>query len=141
MDNKTIVSLFLSEIIRSRNTPIPRMAEISGDVVEAMQKLRDDETEMLCLLRQLEKDFQGAVALKQTLHAGHSRNEVRIFDQEIREYAAELFKTNLVASAAFLRDAADCASMDKLCRQYPEFNQFLNAKTDKAPLLKGLLAG
>jgi hypothetical protein len=93
-----------------------------------MEQLRDDEGEMLDLLRQLEKDFQEAVALKQTLHVGHNGNEVRIFDKEIREYAANLFKTNMVVSAAFLRDAADSVSMGQLCRQYPEFHQFLVAK-------------
>jgi hypothetical protein len=138
MDNKTIVSLFLSEIIRSRKITIPRAAEISSQVLKAMEQLRDDETEMLRLLDQLEKDFQEVAALKQTLRVGKGDLDVRVYDEEIREYSAELFKTNMVASAAFLRDAARSDSIDKVCAVYPDFCNFLIEKTDKAEIVKKL---
>ncbi len=136
MDNKKIVGLFLAEIIRSRNTTVTRAAEISSQVMRAMEKLRDDEVAMLHLLGELEKDFQQVVALKQTLRFGHEDNQIREFDKEIREYASELFKISMVISAGFLRDAAESTSIEKLCKQHPDFTDFLLTKTDKAPIAR-----
>ncbi len=136
MDNKKIVSLFLSEIIRSRNTTVTRAAEISSQVMRAMEKLRDDEVAMLNLLGQLERDFQEVIALKQTLHFGHEDNQIQAFDKEIREYASELFKVSMVISAGFLRDAAESPSIEHLCKHHPDFTDFLLTKTDKAAIAR-----
>lgn len=138
MDNNTIVSLFLSEIIRSRKTSIPRAAEISDHVLKAMERLRNDETEMLRLLDDLEKDFQEVAGLKKTLHFGRRQDDIRAYEREIREYAANLFKKDMICSAAFLRDAAQSRSIRDLCQEYPDFYEFLET-TDKAEVVRALV--
>ncbi len=130
-----IVALFLSEVLRSRKTSIKRAAEISSRLTEGLLKVQT-EPEVLGLLTAMEKDFEELSTLKEALHFGIKESDLRIYEHEIKEYAAELSKADLVRSAKFLQDAArKNNTIQQLCLQYPDFCRLLMS-SDKRPLVE-----
>jgi len=133
---REVVVLFLSEILRSRRTTIARAADISSLVLEALSNV-SSETEVLNLLEEIEKDFEEVTVLKQALHFGYRETDIKVYEKEIREFAAELFSNDMVASAEFLQNAAqDGETIQQLCLQHPDFCKFLMTQTDKAALVE-----
>jgi len=135
-NNNTLVALFLSEILRSRRTTVQRAAEISSQVLRVMHKVKN-ETELLNMLGNLETEFEEVGTLKQALHFGVSYSELKLFEPFVRQYAAELFKKDMEASTAFLKDAAaKDASIQQLCIKYPAFCQFLTSNPEVAAITR-----
>ncbi len=123
-----LAAVFLSEIIRSRRISLARAAEISEAVNSAMQNMKSEE-ELLSYLTGIEKDFEEVRGLKEVLNFGLRQPETKIYEREIKEYAAELFKNDMVASSIFLQDAAKSSmTMQELCLRYPEFSKRVSAK-------------
>ena len=128
----------MSEIIRSRRTTITRAAEISSLVLNKMDEIQS-EKELLVLLNNLEKEFEEVLALKEALHFGHSSSDVKIYDKEIRQYAADHFIHDAAGSAAFLQVAGSPGlSIQELCLKYPEFCHYLLYNSDKSNMLNKL---
>lgn len=131
-----LVAMFLSEIIRSRRTSIVRAAEISELVVENMNKI-SSETEALNLLTEIERDFEEVINLKQVLHFGYNETDIKVYEKEIKEFAAEIFVKDMVLSTNFLHDAAtEGVTIQKLALKYPEFCRYMLCASDKGRLLE-----
>jgi hypothetical protein len=127
-----LAAVFLSEIIRSRRTSLSRAAEISEAVNGAIQNMKSEE-EVLAYLTNIEKDFEEVRGLKEVLHFGLNQPDTKVYEQEIKDYAAELFKRDMVASSVFLQDAAKPGmTMQELCLRYPELAKRVS---DKIPLM------
>lgn len=70
------------------------------------------------------------------MHFGTYTSDIKIFEQEIKEYASRIFQKDISQSSAFLQDAASQdSSIEKLCLKYPDFCQYLVDYSDKAELL------
>ncbi len=124
--------------MRTRRTSLPRAAEISQRVISRLGEL-NSESRALALLTEIEKDFEEVSALKQALHFGHEVSDIKVYEAEIKEYAAKIFAQDMAASNAFLQDAArPGATIQELCIKYPRFCQFLLATSEKASLLPSL---
>lgn len=120
--------MFFSEVIRSRKITIARAAELSGAIIDAYKTVQD-ETQLLEVLSELEKDFDEVFMLKEALQFGQTLSETKIYEKEIREYAADLFARDMVLSAAFLQDARQPgATIQQLCLKYPYFSNFLASR-------------
>ncbi|HVY68190.1 MAG TPA: hypothetical protein VHA30_04835, partial [Patescibacteria group bacterium] len=99
-----LVAVFLSEVIRSRQTSIKRAAEISGRVVDNIAGIQSEE-QALVFVTQLETDFEEVQTLKQALHFGYSASDISVYESEIKEFSAQLFRQDMVQSSQFLQDA------------------------------------
>ncbi len=133
-----LVALFLAETIRSRRTSLSRAAEISQRVLDNLPLLKSED-QTLSILTDIEKDFQEVSALKQALHFGYQTSDIKVYEPEIKDYAARIFTTDMHKSAAFLKDASEPgATIQRLCVLYPDFCQFLSKHSDKSHLLKDL---
>ncbi len=133
-----LIAIFIVEVIRSRRTNLRRAAEICSRVVGFLPQMRS-ENEALSLMTEIEKDFEEITVLKQALHFGYGDSDIKLYEHEIKEYAAEIFTKDMVASVSFLQDAAR-PEMDiqKLCLKYPDFCVYLLANNQKQPFLKQL---
>jgi len=133
-----LIALFLAEQLRSRKTSLRRAAEIAQLVVRKLPPAQD-EKEALSIISDIEKDFSEIVVLKQALHFGYMRSDVKTYEQEIKEFASQIFVRNMVHSATFLQDAArPDMSIQELCLRYPEFCNFLFSHSEKAGLVPEL---
>jgi len=133
-----LIALFLAEIIRSRRTSLRRAAEISRFVVQRIHSIHS-EPEALNMLTSIEKDFEEVVTLKQVLHFGYKKSNIKIYEQEIKEYAAEILVKNMVESSAFLQDASrKDITIQELCLKHPEFCEFFYRHSNKALLFPNL---
>jgi|GEM_PF-1292779 len=134
---KNLVSLFLAELLRSRRASLSRAAEVASHVVQKLSTLRSED-DALTLLGTLEHEFAEVIALKQALHFGYREEDIRVYEREIREYAATIFGTDMVLSSSFLKDAAEpAASIQTLCLKYPDFCQYLIASSEKGRMVEG----
>jgi hypothetical protein len=123
-----IIALFLAEVIRSRKTTIRRAAEIARRVVRELPKLQTEPV-MLEYLTAIELDFEEVIILKEALRFGFEDTDVRAYEREVKDYAARLFQQDMVASTAFLQDAANShITIQELCIKYPEFCRFLHQR-------------
>ncbi len=130
-----LVALFLAEVIRSRRTSLRRAAEIARYVVANIQRIRTEE-EALSLLTEVEKDFEEVVTLKQVLHFGYHKSSVKIYEEDIKEYAARIFVKDMVLSSSFLQDAAkNGMTIQELCLRYPDFSNYLFRSSERAELI------
>lgn len=135
-----LVALFLSEAIRSRRTSIARAAEISRRVLLELPQV-GSEDEALAMLTDIEKDFEEVSTLKQALHFGYETNDIKVFAQEIKDYASQILLKDMSLSDTFLQDAAaPGATIQALCLKYPQFCDYLMRSSDKAPMLAELSA-
>lgn len=133
-----LVALFLGEVLRSRHTTLPRAAEISRRVVSQIEGL-SSEPEVLSLVTELEREFGEVLVLKQALHFGYQDSDVKVYEREIKEYAAELFKRDAVTSSLFLELAAGHGTtIQELCVKYPDFCQYLLNVPEKGELVLSL---
>lgn len=133
-----LIALFLAEQLRSRRTSLRRAAEIAQLVLRKPPQARD-EKEALSIISDIEKDFSEFVVLKQALHFGYLRSDAKTYEQEIKEFASQIFVRNMVHSATFLQDAARPGmSIQELCLRYPEFCNFLFSHSEKADLVPEL---
>jgi hypothetical protein len=133
-----LVALFLSEAIRSKRTSLDRAAEISHRVVSKL-KFLNSEDQALELVTGIEKDFGEVSALKQALHFGYKASDVKVYEAEIRDYAAKFFLRDINFSNTFLQDAArHGATIQELCLKYPAFCDYLSQSSEKAELLPQL---
>ncbi len=124
--------MFLSEIIRSRRTSIRRAAEISSRVLYAIQTLKNED-EVLGFLADIEKEFEEFTVLKMALHFGYDPSDIVVYEQQVREFAAELFKQDMVMSSEFLQTAArPGATVQELCVKYPAFCSYLLSDSEVA---------
>lgn len=137
---RQMVAMFLAEIIRSRRISLRRAAEISGEVIALLPQVHT-EKDVLGLLTEVEKDFEEIVVLKQALHFGYNETDIKIYEHDIKEFAAEIFTKDMPLSVGFLQDASR-PSMDivKLCLKYPDFCQFLLKDPKKIELAGKLQA-
>lgn len=139
-DVKKLVAIFLSEIIRSRRTSIKRAAEIASRVVSSVNKL-NSEKEVLDFLTDIEKDFSEVTSLRQVLHFGRTEIDLKVYEGEIKEYAAEVLRADMVSSAKFLKDASDPKNdIRQLCLRYPDFCNFLSKNPEKSYIFNQVLA-
>ena len=107
-------------------------------VLQNMGKIQTEE-QLLQLLNQLEHDFEEVTALKDVLHFGHDNGEIKIYDHEIREFAANNFPHDAVSAAAFLQEAAQSGMViQTLCLKYPDFCHFLIYNSDKSEAVNNL---
>lgn len=137
-DFKKLVALFLSEIIRSRKTSLRRAAEIAGRVVKSLPILSDEKL-ILNFLTEVEKDFEEVGSLKQVLHFGYKEYDIRVFEHEIKQYAAQVFEQNMITSVNFLNDASSPnINIQELCLKYPDFCSFLLNFEGKRELIEEL---
>jgi hypothetical protein len=135
---KFLVALFLAEELRSRHVTINRAAEISSLVVEALPQLSNEET-VLTFLTQIEHEFEEVGLLKQALCFNYQDDDINVYTKEIKDFAAQLFESDMVASATFLQNAASPGmTIQKLCIKHPDFCQSLLLSVEKTPLLKRL---
>jgi len=133
-----LIGLFLAEQIRSRRTSLRRAAEIAQLVARKLRE-KNNEKEVLSIISEIEKDFSEITVLKQALHFGYTKSDIKIYEQEIKEFASQIFARNMVHSATFLQDAAAAnMSIQELCLKYPEFCNFLYSHPEKAGLLHEL---
>lgn len=133
-----LVALFLAETIRSRRTSLGRAAEISQQVIDHLPSLKS-ENETLAVLTEIEKDFQEVSALKQALHFGYQTSDIKVYEPEIRDYASNVFTSDMQKSAAFLTDAAKPGmTIQQLCLQYPDFCQHLAKSSNKSSMIGNL---
>lgn len=133
---KNLVSLFLSELLRSRRASLSRAAEVASHVVQTLSTLKSED-DALALLGALEHEFTEVIALKQALHFGYREEDVHVYEQEIREYAATIFGTDMVLSSSFLKDAAEpTATIQTLCLKYPDFCQYLIQSSEKGRMVE-----
>ena len=133
-----LVALFLAEAIRSKRTSLSRAAEISHRVVARINLLKS-ESQALSLLTEVEKDFTEVSVLKQALHFGNHASDVKIYENEIKDYASKVVAKDIQLSNAFLEDAAkQGANIQELCLKYPEFCSYLQSCSEKSQLLSGL---
>lgn len=130
-----LIATFLAEILRSRQTNLRRAAEICSYVVKFLPRMKS-ESEALLLLSDIEKDFEEVLVLKQALHFGYKDLDVKLYEYEIKEYAAKTFTKDMVGSVNFLKDAA-LPEMDiqKLCLKYPDFCEYLLSSPQKQTLI------
>jgi hypothetical protein len=132
-----LVALFLAEAIRSRRTSLPRAAEISQRVVANMAKM-NSEDQALAMLTDIEKDFEEVSTLKQALHFGYEPSDVKVYQSEIKEYAAKVFIKDMNLSTLFLQDSAmPGMTIQQLCLKYPDFCNFL-AYSQKAEMIPNM---
>lgn len=126
--------MFLAEVIRSRRISLRRAAEVSQHVIALFPQVKS-EKDVLALLTEVEKDFEEIVVLKQALHFGYSETDIRVYEHEIKEYAAGIFTKDMPSSVSFLQEASK-PDMDivKLCLRYPDFCQFLLKDPEKSGL-------
>jgi hypothetical protein len=131
---RQMAGMFLAEVIRSRRVSLRRAAEISHQVVIILPKI-SSEKDALALLTEVEKDFEEITVFKQALHFGYSDTDIRVYEREIKEYAAKIFTQDMPFSASFLQDASK-QEMDivKLCLKYPNFCEYLLKGPNKASL-------
>jgi hydroxymethylpyrimidine pyrophosphatase-like HAD family hydrolase len=135
---KNLIAMFFSENLRSRRTSIGRAAEIARRVLELLPKF-DSEGQVLSGLWEIEKDFVEIGELRHALHFGYNPSEIIVYEKEVKEYAADVFKNNMAKSVAFLQDAAKpTMSIQELCIRYPQFCEFLVNKTEKGEIIQGL---
>jgi len=133
-----LIALFLAEIIRSRRTSLKRAAEISRFVIKTIPAIHS-ESEALNMLTLIEKDFEEVITLKQVLHFGYKKSNIKIYEQEVKEFAAEVLIKNMVESSAFLQDAArEDMTIQELCLEYPKFCEFFYQHSEKAQLFPNL---
>lgn len=127
-----LIGLFLAEELRSRRVSLARAAEISRRVMRSLGNI-NSETDALNMLSEIEKDFEEVLVLKQVLHFGYKESDVKLYEEEIKQYAADLVKRDMEASAAFLKDASDNGTtIQTLCVKYPNFCSYLAVNSDKA---------
>jgi hypothetical protein len=130
-----LIALFLSEAIRSRRTSLSRAAEISSRVVSFLPKIKT-ENEALGMLTDIEKDFEEITALKQALHFGYKSTDPKIYEPEIKDFAAKFMTKDIILSNAFLNDASTAGmTIQQLCIKYPDFCVYLMNYSDKAGML------
>lgn len=130
-----LVALFLAETIRSRRTSLSRAAEISGRVIARLPFVKS-EGQALVMLTEIEKDFEEVTALKQALHFGYKPYDVKIYEEEIKAYAAKIFEKDINKSNIFLQDAAQPGiAIQQLCLKYPDFCEYLHSYSEKAESL------
>lgn len=138
LDLNKLVALFLAEAIRSRRTSLPRAAEISHRVVQRLPKM-NTENDALLMLTEIEKDFEEVTALKQALRFGYEASEIKVYENEIKEYASKVFEKDIQSSTAFLQDAAEPGmNIQQLCLKYPQFCNYLYSQPDKVGALANL---
>ncbi len=130
-----LVAMFLAEAIRTRRTSLARAAEISQRVISRLASATS-EISALKILTDIEKDFQEVFTLKQALHFGYEPSQVKVFEKEIKEYAARIFTQDLQRSNVFLQDASrPDMTIQQMCVKYPDFCSYLMTTSDKAGLL------
>ena len=130
-----LVSIFFSETLRSRRTSVRRAADIAKRVADILPNF-SSESQVLNSLWDIEKDFHEIGQLRQALHFGYNPSEIKVYEKEIKEYAAEIFKRNMAQSVQFLQDAAQAqTSIQELCIRYPEFCEYLMKHSEKAEML------
>ena len=61
------------------------------------------EAQALAMLTDIEKDFEEVTALKQALHFGYQPSDVKIYEEEIKTYAAKIFERDIKASNTFIQ--------------------------------------
>jgi len=129
--------MFLAEVVRSRRTSLKRAAEISHRVLNFLPHMKN-ESEALSLLSEIEKDFEEVTVLKKALHFGYKNVDTKVFENEIKDFAAKIFVKDIGISASFLQDAArPDMDIQKLCLKYPEFCDYLLSDPQKQELLQG----
>lgn len=127
-----VVALFLAEALRSRRISLSRAAEVSARVTDCLPYI-SSEDQALAMLTEIEKDFQEVTALKQALHFGYKESDVKVYEDEIKSYAAKILQQGLTEPNAFLQDAAiPNMSISQLCLKYPDFCSFLLSTSVKA---------
>jgi hypothetical protein len=134
-----LVALFLSEVIRSRRTTVMRAAEISRRVVDRLQNLTTEE-QALKLVTDLEREFEEVSSLKMALHFNYQASDVKVYEKEIKEFAAQFFALDMAFSVSFLNDASEAKSVQELCLRYPNFCSFLLSDPQKAALVNASMA-
>lgn len=133
-----LIALFLSEIIRSRQVTIRRAAEIAHLVIIRLPEVVS-EADALRVLTDIERDFEEVVSLKQAIHFGYDKSDIRLYEREIREFASQIFMKDMVLSATFLQDAArEGMTIQELCLKYPNFCEYLLKQPEKSALLSEL---
>lgn len=137
LDNlKQMIAMFLSEAIRTKRITLARAAEISQRVVADLPFIMN-ESGALMMLTDIEKDFGEITVLKQALHFGYHASDIKIFEQEIKDYAAKIFVRDIPLSNRFLQDAASVGmTIQQLCLKYPDFCDYLQNHTNKAEVLR-----
>lgn len=134
-----LVTAFLAEALRSRRTSLPRAAEISQRVVANIKNCKN-ESDTLSMLTDIEKDFEEVKSLKQAVHFGYKEGDLKVFENEIKEYASSILSEDISLSAGFLKDAAmPDMTIQGLCIKHPKFFDFLLKTSDKAKLLPDLV--
>ena len=112
-----------------------RAAEISHRVVKKLGSL-NSEGQALELVTRIEKDFGEVASLKQALHFGYQASDVKVYEAEIRDFAAKIFTRDMNFSNTFLQDAArPGATIQELCLKYPMFCEYLSHSSEKGQLL------
>lgn len=130
-----LVALFLAEAIRTRRTSLPRAAEICHRVVTSLPSL-NSESQVLSMLTEIEKDFEEISLLKQAMHFGRHLSDIKVYEDEIKDYVSQIFPKDIMASNAFLQDAATPGiTIQELCLKYPEFVNYLSTSSEKADVL------
>jgi hypothetical protein len=126
-----LVALFLSEIIRSRRVSLRRGAEIAQSVVDRLSFIHSEE-EALMMITDIEKEFEEVVILKQALQFGFEKNDTKVFENEIKDFASKIFLSDMAESAEFLHYASkEKITIQELCLRYPAFCVFLNSCANK----------
>ncbi len=135
-----LVAAFLAEVLRSRHTTVTRAAEISRRVVAELEGLQG-EPAALAFVSELERQFEEVTSLKQALHFGYGPADVRVYERELKDFAADLASRDPAGAARFLEDAASRgATVQDICLRYPDFCTFLLTSSDKADVLARLPA-
>src|SRR5437763_250037 len=87
------VSLFLAELIRSREITLERAAEIAQKVVENIN-LIDSEEHFLRFSKELSADFEELFHLHERIRFDIKVNERRHLEQKVRDFVVDMLVQN-----------------------------------------------
>lgn len=127
-DYARVVCLFLAEGLRSRKVSLVRSAEIAQKVVENIN-LVDTEHDFLRLIKELAIDFQELLKLEDRIFLYVKNDERARMEKAVKDFAAAIMASDSKTALAIMQQALDeKTSIEMLKKNFPTFNEFLNAK-------------
>lgn len=119
------VSLFLAELLRTRQINLRRAAEIAEKVSQNINLL-DTEKHFLDLIVELHKDFDELSALEGRMHLQLKKSERELLEHMVHQYAVHAMGQDVHTAHEILQDAIkDEHNFETLSAKYPKFKEFI----------------
>lgn len=120
-----MVSLFLAEMLRTRNVTLHRAADIAEKVV-ANVNLIDSDKHFLTLVHELSREFHELNPLEERFFMHVKISARKDLETKVRSFAVHTMVIDLTLASEILKEATKPElSIDDLCQRFPTFKQFI----------------